>query len=82
MLNSHSQRHHSAAEERETATPKESMTLDVQVNISKAATYTIACRLPALPPPLPFITKALDHTLAVEDLSAGRCYMVVYFPSM
>lgn len=51
-LNSPAQRLHSAVKEREKATPKESMTLEVQVNISKAAKFTIACQLLCVLPPL------------------------------
>lgn len=57
VLNPRSQKHHSIAQESETATPKESMTRDVQVNISKAVKFTIACRPPARPPLSPSSLK-------------------------
>lgn len=84
MLNSPSQRHHSAGAERGTATPKESMTLDVQVNISKAAKFTIACQLAVRSSsPLLFIPNAPNRALNGGDLSAGALvYMAVYFPSV
>lgn len=81
VLNSHTQRHHSVVEERGTATPKESMTLDVQVNISKAAKFTIAFQLPC-PPTTTSSLKALNHNVNGGDLSGGHWYMVVYFPSV
>lgn len=45
MLNFHLQKRHSIGALRGMPTPMESMTLDVQVNISKAAKFTIAYRL-------------------------------------
>lgn len=73
VLNSNSQRTHSAGAERGTATPKESMTLNVQVNISKATKFTIACRLPCSSSPL----NALNHTLNEGDVGRFQCRALV-----
>lgn len=72
VLNFHSQKRHSAGTVRGTATPKESMTLDVQVNISKAARFTVVYRLPCT---LLYIHKAFE---ALSKWGRFGCRPLVY----